>query len=77
MDQLQRRNALPPLARADLDEMLDAAAARLEEGARDRRLATRLRALAEDLDGNESDASTARQFNGLAATLAGIAGRLR
>ena len=77
MDQLERGGALPESTLSALAAALGVAEARLADGARDRQLASRLRALAEDLDGNESDPLTAKRLNGLAATLSGLAARLR
>jgi uncharacterized protein (DUF305 family) len=77
MDQLERGRALPESILSALVTALEAAETTLANGARDRQLASRLRALAEDLDGNESDPLTAKRLNGLAATLGGMAARLR
>jgi hypothetical protein len=77
MDQLERGRALPESTLSALVTALEAAETTLADGARDRQLASRLRALAEDLDGNESDPLTAKRLNGLAATLGGMAARLR
>ena len=77
MDQLERGGALPESTLSALVTTLEAAEKRLADGGRDRQLASRLRAFAEDLDGNESDPLTAKRLNGLAATLSGMAARLR
>ena len=78
VDQLARGEALSGSRSAELEEALDAAAARLASGGPDRRLASRLEVLARDVaDAGRSDAASARRRAGLSETLAGIAGRLR
>jgi uncharacterized protein (DUF305 family) len=77
LDQLERSGSLPASTAAELTAALDRAAARLENGAPDERLAAGLESLAATLAGNEGDSVTAKRRAGLAGTLSGIAARLR
>jgi hypothetical protein len=77
VDQLERSEALTELFAADLDTTLERAASRLKEGALDENLAATLESMAAALEGNPGDAITTRRRAGLAATLSGIATRLR
>jgi uncharacterized protein (DUF305 family) len=76
IDQLVRRDALPDSLVADLGAALDSAAAQLDEGQPDRKLAGKLKSLAKKV-GKDGDAITIRQRAGLANTLNGIATALR
>ncbi|MDZ7645460.1 MAG: DUF305 domain-containing protein [Woeseiaceae bacterium] len=77
MDQLERRAALADDAATTLNEALELASVQLEAGARNRRLARQLDALAASLGTGGGDAIVRRQRNGLSGTLSGIAARLR
>jgi len=77
IDQLGKSNALSESTLADLGAALDGAAAELESGGRDRSLAGRLAKLASAVKKGGGDAITQKRRAGLAATLDGIAGRLR
>ncbi|MDH4110355.1 MAG: DUF305 domain-containing protein [Gammaproteobacteria bacterium] len=77
VDQLARANALSAATVSDLSAALDRSAARFADGKRDRELARQLEALAKNVGKGEGDAVTTRQRSGLAATLDGIAARLR
>ena len=77
MDQLKRSNALSTPVLTDLNAAMDSAASRLEEGGRDRQLATRLQSLAASLEKGDGDAVTTKRRAGLSETLRGIAARLR
>ncbi|MDH5311369.1 MAG: DUF305 domain-containing protein [Gammaproteobacteria bacterium] len=77
VDQLARANALSAATVSDLSAALDRSAARFADGKRDRELARQLEALAKNVGKGEGDAVTTRQRGGLAATLDGIAARLR
>ena len=73
MDQLERDNALSDELVADLAAALDQA----ENGARDKKLARKLKSLAKALDDDSGDAITTKRRAGLADTLNGIAAGLR
>lgn len=77
IDQLSRSNALDDAAAAELNAILDASSAALEQGASDRGLARRLSKLAGSLDEDSGDAAIARRSTALAATLNAMAERLR
>ena len=77
IDQLQRGNALPASAVSDINAALDRAASTLEDGARDRRLAGTLDSLSAGLEKGSGDATTKKRRAALAATLEGIAAKLR
>ena len=76
IDQLQRGNALSESLVAELVTTLDRAASQLEEGARDRNLAGKLRSLSKAMKDDGSDALANKRRAALANTLAGIAARL-
>ena len=79
LDQLRRRGSPSAAVGADLDVVLDLAAAALGQGATDHALATQLESLAASMrtgDGPEEGA-TATGYAGLADTLNGMAVRLR
>ena len=72
VDQLERSESLSASDVADLTAALDSAASKIEEGGRDKKLASQLDSLASDVkDGNEA------KRNALAETLGEIADRLR
>ena len=75
VDQLERSDSLPTSTVADLTAALDSAAAKLEEGGRDTKLASRLDSLASDLKKGDTDNESRR--NALAENLQGIAANLR
>ncbi|MEX1196831.1 MAG: DUF305 domain-containing protein [Pseudohongiellaceae bacterium] len=79
MDQLQRANALSAARAAALEEALDRATARLDEGAEDPATATELESLSAGLlrDSDGQDDRVARRMTALGETLSGIAIRLR
>jgi len=77
VDQLERGNELSTSFVADIRTMLDRSASRLENGARDRGLAKKLKSLASSLDNDTGDAITKQRRAALAETLDGIAARLR
>jgi uncharacterized protein (DUF305 family) len=77
VDQLRRSDGLSTSAAEDIDAALDLVASRLEDGARDRRLAARLESLARTVDQDGGDAVTLKRSAGLAETLDGLAARLR
>ena len=59
------------------NEALDSAATQVQNGARDKKLAQKLKSLAAGLKGDGDDAIVTRQRAGLAETLRGIAAELR
>ena len=73
MDQLERSDALSDELVADLAAALDQA----KSGARDKKLARKLKSLAKALDDDSGDAITTKRRAGLAETLSGIAAGLR
>jgi uncharacterized protein (DUF305 family) len=77
LDQLERSDALPASTTAELAAVLDDAAARLGNGARDKALAARLDSLAASLDAPDGDSFAAKRSDGLAHAMNGIAARLR
>ncbi len=77
IDQLERDDALSDSLVADLAAALDRSASQLENGARDRKLAAKLKSLAAALEDEGGDAIAARRRAGLAETLSGIAAGLR
>ncbi|HSR69794.1 MAG TPA: DUF305 domain-containing protein [Acidobacteriota bacterium] len=77
IDQLKRSNALAESLLADLDQALDQASSRLDSGAGDAELASRLRSLADSVGEGGGNAITRKRRSALADTLEGIAGRLR
>jgi uncharacterized protein (DUF305 family) len=77
VDQLERAQALSDSVRTDLAAALDRAAARLEAGASDEDLAHRLESLAVAVGEGGGEGITRQRRAALAATLGGIAGRLR
>ncbi|MEE4300607.1 MAG: DUF305 domain-containing protein [Pseudomonadales bacterium] len=76
VDQLVRAKALPADALAACGEALDDAERALDRGTRDRRLARRLEALADDV-AERDVAAAARSRAGLEETLRALASRLR
>jgi hypothetical protein len=77
LDQLKRSEALPAQAAAELAEVLNAAAAKREQGASDARLAERLESLAGALPESSGDATATQRVAALKGTLVGIATKLR
>jgi hypothetical protein len=77
IDQLERSESLSASTLSDLAAALDRSASRLEDGAHDGELATRLESLAADLDEENGDAITNKRQAALSETLGGIAARLR
>ena len=77
LDQLERSKALSTSQVADLVAALDRSAERLQDGARDKELAARLKSLGATLSKKSGDAVTTKRQAALAATLSGIAARLR
>ncbi len=77
LDQLVRGDVLPASAVAELSAALDRADVQLDSGARDRRLAARLETLAAGLPRDGGGTVFQKRRAGLAATLDGIAARLR
>jgi uncharacterized protein (DUF305 family) len=77
LDQLERDEELPTALVADLVAALERSASQLEDGARDRRLASKLKSLAGDLEEDLGDSFTKRRRAELAKTLRGIAVSLR
>ena len=77
VDQLERSDAFSTPLLADLTSALARSASRLEEGGRDRDLATTLESLSASLEANTGNAITKRRRMELAETLDGIAARLR
>jgi hypothetical protein len=76
VDQLRRGTAVPAATLDDVSAALDLAALRLESGASDRELATRLTTLARGLGAPGADAVTQKRTRGLGETLSGLAARL-
>jgi uncharacterized protein (DUF305 family) len=77
LDQLEKSQALPAILVIDIINSLDEAGTRLDQDKRGRRLAGKLDSFAASLSSDEGDAITLRRKNSLAATLTGIAERLR
>ena len=77
IDQLERSNSLTAATVAELNAVLDRSASRLEEGARDEALATRLESLAADLEDDSGNAITIKRRTALSETMDGIAARIR
>ncbi|HEU5285181.1 MAG TPA: DUF305 domain-containing protein, partial [Sphingomicrobium sp.] len=77
VDQLQRTQALPGAAVAELTRALGGASARLAARQPDAGLAARLEALAEQVGAAASDAASQRRLAALRQSLRGIAARLR
>ncbi len=77
LDQLQRSKGLDKSMAAKLTKALDQSAKRLEAGASDANLASKLEALAAALEDGDGDATAQRRRTGLGETLGGIAARLR
>jgi uncharacterized protein (DUF305 family) len=77
VDQLRRSAGSSASAVDDIEQALDLAASKLEDGASDRRLAATLESLAQALSAAGGAAATAKQTAGLAQTLRGLAARLR
>ena len=77
LDQLNRGSALPEELSEDLADALDRAAAALGAETADRKLARELQKLASGLDADGGDGITAQRQASLAATLGGIAAKLR
>ena len=77
LDQLERSGALPASTTAELVAVLDDAAARLGNGARDKALAARLDSLAASLDAPDGGSVATKRRTGLVRTMNGIAARLR
>ena len=77
IDQLQRSNGLSPSLVADLNTALERSAARLSSGASDAGLADSLEKLSMGLAETDGDATSTKRRAELAATLDGIAERLR
>jgi hypothetical protein len=76
IDQLSSSNALSEKLVADLNAALDSAANQMENGARDKKLASTLKSLAKAVGKNSGDSITKRRQAGLADTLNGIAAAL-
>ncbi|HSR52298.1 MAG TPA: DUF305 domain-containing protein [Acidobacteriota bacterium] len=77
IDQLNRSDALSESLMADLGGALEQSASRLESGASDAALASRLQSLANSVGQGGGDGITQKRRSALAETLHGIAGRLR
>ncbi|MBT8090763.1 MAG: DUF305 domain-containing protein [Gammaproteobacteria bacterium] len=77
LDQLERDKALSASFVAELNTVLNRATLQLKDGARDESLAARLKSLAKDAQKGSGDATTTKRRAALAATLSGIAARLR
>lgn len=79
MDQLQRGNELPAARAAALEQALDQAEIRLDEGAADPDIATELESLSAELlsASNGQDDRAGQRMAALGETLSGIASRLR
>ncbi len=77
IDQLERSKAVPASQIADLSAVLDDAAAKLADSARDKKLAGKLKSLAASVKKGGGDAITEKRRVALAETLGGIAARLR
>ena len=77
VDQLERGKVLSATLVADVRMALDRADTQLQEGVRDKPLATRLKSLAKDVSKGGGDATTMKRRAALAETLNGIAVRLR
>jgi uncharacterized protein (DUF305 family) len=77
LDQLARENAIDGEFMAALSQSLDRAEERLAADARDRGIAKQLERIAKRLGKDPADTATAGRLDGLAATLNGIASRLR
>jgi len=77
VDQLSRSDSMPESRARELRAALDAADAALADGGRDRRLASRLRSLADGIEDSSASGITANRLEGLSSTLSGIASRLR
>ncbi|MBT8103161.1 MAG: DUF305 domain-containing protein, partial [Gammaproteobacteria bacterium] len=77
LDQLQRDKALSAMFVADLTEALDRSELPLQNGARDKALAAKLKSLAKTLKTGGGDAITTKRRSALAETLNGIASGLR
>jgi hypothetical protein len=77
IDQLERSQAVSTSLLADLSAVLDDAATKLTDGARDKKLAGKLKSLAASVRKGGGDAITAKRRVALAETLGGIAARLR
>jgi uncharacterized protein (DUF305 family) len=77
IDQLERSQAVSTSLQADLSAVLDDAATKLADGARDKTLAGKLKSLATSVKKGGGDAMTEKRRVALAETLGGIAARLR
>ena len=77
LDQLARSNAVSATFVDDLNTALDDSSAKLADGARDRKLAGRLKSLAAAVKKGDGDAATQSRRAALAGTLSGIAAKLR
>jgi uncharacterized protein (DUF305 family) len=77
LDQLQRGEGLPQAMQSELREALAQAGTAMAAGGSDRDLASSLETMAKAVAAVEVPAAHARRIDGLASTLAGIAGRLR
>jgi hypothetical protein len=77
VDQLERGKVLSATHIADVRTVLDRADLQLQKGARDKRLAAKLKSLAKDAKKGSGDATTMTRRAALAETLNGIANRLR
>ncbi len=77
IDQLKRSDALAGSVAADLSVALAHSAALLQSDGRDKELAGRLELLAVVIEDDGGDAITTRRRAGLAATLSGIAAKVR
>ena len=77
LDQLERSKSVSDDLRADLVTALDDSAAKLEGGARDKKLSAKLKSLAKSVQKGGGDAVTEKRRAALAETLGGIAARLR
>lgn len=72
LEQLQESDAIPAALAADVSSALDDAAAKRNEGARDRGLARRLNALAKTVRNSEGMPATQKWRAGLAEALDGL-----
>ncbi|MFT5138425.1 MAG: hypothetical protein ACI9CB_000049 [Rhodothermales bacterium] len=77
VDQLLAANAVPAALAANINKGLDESESRLSQGNGGKRLARKLKSVAADLKNLDVDPVSAKRISGLAATLTGIAARLR
>jgi uncharacterized protein (DUF305 family) len=77
LDQLERSKSVSDTLLADLVTALDDSAAKLQDGATDKKLSKKLKSLAASVKKGGGDAVTEKRRAALADTLGGIAARLR